>query len=202
MTKTQKQIQSEQTQQKIIEAATQLFVRKGFYGTSISDLAQATSLTKGALYHHFENKNAIFFAVIQTVRNTWHNEVARDVLKAKTAPSRLTALLDNHARLHKNNETICLVLNGLMMEMEGMNPEFMLALQEIYNELAQFIEHIIQKGQQAGEIKPDLDSRLVSLNIVGILRAIGCSGIFNHMDVEYEAMTETLKQMLLDGLRP
>ena len=68
MSKTQKQIQSEQTQEKIIEAATQLFVRKGFYGTSISDLAQATDLTKGALYHHFENKEAIFFAVIESVR--------------------------------------------------------------------------------------------------------------------------------------
>ena len=202
MSKTQKQIQSEQTQQKIIEAATQLFVRKGFYGTSISDLAQATGLTKGALYHHFENKDAIFFAVIQTVRDTWENEVARDVLEAKDAPTRLTLLLDNHARLLKKNETICLVLNGLMMEMEGINPEFMLALREIYGELTQFIEHIIKRGQKAGEIKSDLDPRLVSLNIVGMLRAIGCSRVFSHMDVEYAAMTENLKQILLNGLRP
>jgi AcrR family transcriptional regulator len=202
MSKTQKQIQSEQTQQKIIEAATQLFVRKGFYGTSISDLAQATGLTKGALYHHFENKDAIFFAVIQTVRDTWENEVARDVLKTKDAPSRLIVLLDNHAHLLKKNETICLVLNGLMMEMEGINPEFMLALKEIYGELTQLIEHIIKKGQKAGEIKSDLDPRLTSLNIVGMLRAIGCSRVFSHMEVEYAAMTENLKQMLLNSLRP
>ena len=183
MSKTRKQIQSEQTQQKIIAAATQLFVRKGFYGTSISDLAQATGLTKGALYHHFENKDAIFFAVIQTVRDTWEKEVARDVLEAGDAPTRLTVLLDNHARLLRKNETICLVLNGLMMEMEGINPEFMVALKEIYGELTQFIEHIIKKGQKAGEIKSDLDPRLVSLNIVGMLRAIGCSRVFSHMDV-------------------
>jgi AcrR family transcriptional regulator len=201
MAKTQKQIQSEQTQQKIIEAATQLFVRKGFYGTSISDLAQATGLTKGALYHHFENKDALFFAVIETVRDTWENEVARDVLEAKDAPTRLTVLLDNHARLLKKNETICLVLNGLMMEMEGINPEFMLALKEIYGELVRFIEHIIKKGQKAGQIKPNLDSQLAALNMVGMLRAVGCSRVFSHMDVEYDAMTETLKQMLLDGLR-
>ena len=63
MPKTQKQLQSEQTRQRIIEAAAQLFVRKGFYGTSIADLAQATGLTKGALYHHFENKDAIFDSI-------------------------------------------------------------------------------------------------------------------------------------------
>jgi phage-related protein len=75
-------------------------------------------------------------------------------------------------------------------------------LKEIYGELAQFIEHIIKKGQKAGEIKSDLDPRLVSLNIVGMLRAIGCSRVFSHMNVEYAAMTENLKQMLLNGLRP
>ena len=84
--KTQKQLQSEQTQQRIIKEATHLFVRKGFYGTSISDLAQATGLTKGAIYHHFENKDAIFFAVIEDVRQTWNNEVARDVMQEKDAP--------------------------------------------------------------------------------------------------------------------
>lgn len=201
MAKTQKQIQSEQTQQKIIEAATQLFVRKGFYGTSISDLAQATGLTKGALYHHFENKDALFFAVIETVRDTWENEVARDVLEARDALARLNILLDNHARLIRKDETICLVLSGLLMEMEGTNPEFMIALREIYSELARFVEHIIKKGQQTGQIKPELDSRLAALNIIGMLRAVGCSRLFSHMEVDYIAMTDTLKQMLLNSLR-
>jgi hypothetical protein len=78
----------------------------------------------------------------------------------------------------------------------------MLALQEIYAELTHFIEHIIKKGQQAGQIKPDLDARLVALNIVGTLRAVGCSRVFSRMEVEYAAMTRTLKKILLNGLLP
>jgi len=202
MEKTQKQLQSEQTQQRIIKEATHLFVRKGFYGTSISDLAQATGLTKGAIYHHFENKDAIFFAVIEDVRQTWNNEVARDVMQEKDAPTRLTVLLDNHAQLLRKNETICIVLNGLLMEMEGINPDFMLALKEIYEQLTYFVEHIITRGQKAGEIRADLDPRLAAVNIVGMLRATGCSRVFSHMEVDYIAMTNTLKKMLLDSLQP
>ncbi len=202
MPKTQRQLQSEQTRQKIIEAATQLFVRKGFYGTSMADLAQATGLTKGAFYHHFENKDALFFAVIETVRDTWDQGVARDVLEAnKDALTRLTILFDNHARLISQNDKLCLVLNGLIMEMEGVNPAFMTALQEIYADLTRFIEHIIKKGQAAGQVRSDLDARLTALNIVGMLRGVGCSRVFHWMDVDYADMTETLKQMLLDGLR-
>ena len=201
MSKTQKQIQSEQTQEKIIEAATQLFVRKGFYGTSISDLAQATDLTKGALYHHFENKEAIFFAVIESVRASWHNEVGREVLQAKDALTQLTTLLDSHTRLLQKKNAICVVMNVLMMEMEDINPKFTAALQEIYNELIEFVEHIIKKGQRSGQIKPNLDTRLTALNIVGVLKAIGCSQIFNYLEIDHTAMTETWKQILLNGLR-
>jgi AcrR family transcriptional regulator len=200
--KTQRQLQGEQTRQQIIEAATQLFVRKGFYGTSIADLARAVGLTKGALYHHFENKDAIFFAVIETVRSTWHEAVVRDVLKVKDAPSRMAVLIDAHSRLVSENKTLCLVLNGLITEMEGVNPAFLTALLEIYTELANFIGLIVKKGQEAGQVRPDLDAELIAISVVGMLREIGCSQMFNRMDVDCVALTETLKQLLLDGLQP
>ena len=202
MSKTQKQLQGEHTRQRIIEAAAKLFVRKGFYGTSIADLAQATGLTKGALYHHFENKDALFFAVVGAVRETWREAVARDVLNAGDALTRLAVLLDNHARLISENETLCLVLSGLTMEMDGINPTFMAILQEIHTDLILFIERIIQKGQAAGQVRPDLDARLTALNIVGMLGGIGCCPILKHISGDYAAMIMTLKQMLLDGLRP
>ena len=200
MSKTQKQLQSERTRQRIIEAAAQLFVRKGFYGTSIADVAQATGLTKGALYHHFENKDALFFAVIEMVRDAWQEAVVRDVLKAGDALARLAVLFDNHTRLVSENETLCLVMRSLAAEMDDTNPTFMAALQEVYDDLALFIERIIQKGQTAGQVRPDLDARLMALNIVGILRT-GCCRILNRMSAGHTVRMATLKQVLLDGLR-
>ena len=200
MSKTQKQIQSEQTRQQIISAASLLFVRKGFFGTSIADLAKATGLTKGALYHHFENKDAIFFAVIKSVRQTWNEKVVRDVLSTKDAQTRLTTLIENHTRLLCENEHLCLLLNGLIMEMDEINPQFLAALLEIYTDLTQFITGIIKKGQDAEQIRADLDARMAALNIVGMLRGIGCSPVFKQMNVDYAELAATLNQILLDGL--
>lgn len=202
MAKTQRQLQGEQTRQRIIEAAAQLFVRRGFYGTSIADLAQATGLTKGALYHHFENKDALFFAVIEMVRDTWNDAVARDVLQVKNALDRLAILFDSHARLISENEILCLVLSGLEMEMEGVNSAFMTALQEIYDELTQFIARIIEKGQALGQVRPDVDARLMAFNIVGMLKGSGCSRLLKRMSGDYLAMMAVLKQMVLDSLQP
>jgi len=202
MTKTQKQLQGEQTRQRIIDAAAQLFVSKGFYGTSIADLAQATDLTKGALYHHFENKDAIFFAVVNDVRDIWHKIVVRDVLKAEGALARIGVLLDNHARCINENETLCLVLNGLIAEMDGLNPTFMTALQKLYDDLTGFIERIVRKGQTTGQVRSDLDARLVAINIVGMMRGGGCARILNRLGADYTARMATLKQMILASLRP
>ena len=54
------------TKQKILEAALELFSVHGYEATSISQLAEAVGIRKASLYSHFENKQAILDALIQT----------------------------------------------------------------------------------------------------------------------------------------
>ena len=54
------------TKQKILEAALELFSVQGYEATSISQLAKAVGIRKASLYSHFENKQAILDALIQT----------------------------------------------------------------------------------------------------------------------------------------
>jgi len=56
------QSKSERTRQFIIEKTAPIFNEKGYAGTSISDLTDATGLTKGSIYGNFENKDAVAVA--------------------------------------------------------------------------------------------------------------------------------------------
>lgn len=47
----------------LLDAATALFAERGYAGTSIDDVAAAAGMTKGAVYHHFAGKAALFEAV-------------------------------------------------------------------------------------------------------------------------------------------
>ncbi|MGH3328155.1 MAG: TetR/AcrR family transcriptional regulator [Streptomycetales bacterium] len=55
---------SEATREGLLESALQLFAERGYIRTSLDDIASAARVTKGALYHHFGGKQALFEAVL------------------------------------------------------------------------------------------------------------------------------------------
>lgn len=202
MTKTQKQLQSEQTRQQIIDTAARLFASRGFDGTSMSDLAAAAGLTKGAFYHHFESKDALFFAVVQSVQDKWVNAVGTEVMQAPHALDQIMILLTNHARLLHQEPTLCLVMHGLTAEMEETNPGFLTALHEVYQGMIGFIQELLQRGQAQQQVRTDVDAQLMAVNLVGLLRGVSCFSVLGDMGLDCVAVIEALKPVLLEGLRP
>jgi TetR/AcrR family transcriptional repressor of nem operon len=199
--KTQKMVQSEQTRERLLYEATRLFARKGYFGTSIADLAAAAEITKGAIYHHFESKEAVFFAVIENIRRTWESTVARRVVDSMDSITALSALFEGQTLLFKENENFCMALNAMMMEMEGVNPDFHAALQRIYSEFSEFIAGTIARGQQEQRVRSDLDPRIFALALVGTLRGAGCSrAMFERMGADFVDMMDTLKKVIIKGL--
>jgi AcrR family transcriptional regulator len=55
------------TRQRILDAAFMEIYRNGFQGMRLDDVLAVTGLTKGALYHHFPNKRALGYAVVDEV---------------------------------------------------------------------------------------------------------------------------------------
>jgi AcrR family transcriptional regulator len=55
---------SEATRAALLEEATALFAARGYAGTSLEDVATASQVTRGAVYHHFASKQALFEAVL------------------------------------------------------------------------------------------------------------------------------------------
>jgi AcrR family transcriptional regulator len=203
MEKTQKMIQSEETRKLILAQSTRLFAKKGYYATSIADISNATGLTKGALYHHFESKEAIFFSVLENIRLTWATTIGSRLNSSQDIVSVFSTLIDGHTVLFEENESFCLALNAMMMEMEGVNSTFQEAMQNIYREFTGFIEEIVTKGQQAGQIRADLEPHLLAFTLVSSLRGAGCSrAMFTRMGVDFGSMMTTLKKLIIQGLRP
>jgi AcrR family transcriptional regulator len=70
--KSRRELYSEATRAALLDEATALFAERGYAGTSLEDVASASRVTRGAVYHHFASKQALFEAVLdrQEVRVT------------------------------------------------------------------------------------------------------------------------------------
>lgn len=82
---------SEATQTALIAAATELFAAKGYAATGREEIAERAGVTRGALYHHFGSKLAIFRAVVEDVERRVTERVALAGVRGATARDRLTA---------------------------------------------------------------------------------------------------------------
>src|SRR5215475_6986219 len=62
--KSRRELYSEATRAALLDEATMLFAERGYAGTSLEDVASASQVTRGAVYHHFASKQALFEAVL------------------------------------------------------------------------------------------------------------------------------------------
>jgi AcrR family transcriptional regulator len=62
--KSRREMYSEATRAALLEEATALFAARGYAATSLEDVASASQVTRGAVYHHFASKRALFEAVL------------------------------------------------------------------------------------------------------------------------------------------
>jgi len=65
--KSRREQYSEATRNALLEAATALFFERGFGRTALEDVAAAAQVTRGAVYHHFANKQQLFEAVLEAL---------------------------------------------------------------------------------------------------------------------------------------
>jgi TetR/AcrR family transcriptional regulator, transcriptional repressor for nem operon len=151
---------AEKTRQHIIEQTAPVFNCKGFAGTSLADLTEKTGLTKGALYGHFENKEAIAAAAFQYAMTKVRALVRTKVGAYETYQSQLMALLDFYAEYVFEPPVAggCPLLNAAVevdddhLSMRG------IVAKEIV-QTVEFIETLLVNGKTAGEFKGDTKAR-------------------------------------------
>jgi AcrR family transcriptional regulator len=80
--KNRKQAQSDATRAELISVARKLFAEKGYADTGTEEIVQRAGVTRGALYHHFRDKEALFEAVFEQVEQ----EFVRKLMQASASP--------------------------------------------------------------------------------------------------------------------
>lgn len=164
------------TRQRILDSAFAEIYRHGFRAASVDRILADTGLTKGALYHHFPNKAALGYAVVEEligghIRSTW-----LEPLEASDDPiTALSGLVGGMTEEQISQMCDCgCPLNNLAQEMSPVDDEFRKRIAAVFTMWREGIADRLRRGQSDGLVKKDLDcEQAASFVVAGIEGASG-----------------------------
>jgi TetR/AcrR family transcriptional repressor of nem operon len=145
---------AERTTAYIIETVAPIFNKHGYVGTSMSDLTEATGLTKGAIYGNFENKEALALSAFEHNRNMLLQAIDEKLETGHEALAKLYSLLN----FYKQYDVFTLPMGGCPLlnvgvDAQGNNKLLAAAVRETIKEIEGKIALVLENGSKQNEIK-------------------------------------------------
>ena len=193
----------DKTRQTLLRAAFDEMYRHGFQGASLDRLLQDTEVTKGALYHHFKNKQELGYAVIEEVIRPIVVTEWREAL-AETDDPLESIMRIIKARLASRGEEAAICgcpLNNLAMEMSPIDEGFRIRIQGLFDSWRRGIASALRRGQAHGKVRQDLDADQIATFILASIEGTISLGK-NAQSLEVFQRSFAGLELFLESLRP
>lgn len=153
------------SRQRILDAAATVFARVGYDRARMADVVEASGMTKGSVYFHFENKEALAVAVLTEKHAQWLDRVQMRLASAPAGRGRLKELLPAMLELHRDDPDAW-VISRLTQNLAEMAETRALAA-ELTRSWIDTVANIIRDGQYSNDMDVTVDPELLATVLVG-----------------------------------
>ena len=194
--------QSAAKRRRILDGALKAFARKGFYNTKISEIATEAGVADGTIYLYFKNKDDLLISVFED-RMEWIIKRLNHELELIQGgfAEKLSAFIRLHFLLALEDRDLAEFITVELRQSakfvkEYSNPKF--------GDYLKILQRLLERAQAAGELRRDLDARLIGRAIFGALDEVLLQlSLSAKVDVEeIDRRAAALSKMFLGGLKP
>jgi AcrR family transcriptional regulator len=152
------------TRDRLLLAASELFARDGYEGTSIGDIAHRAGVGVGTVYHHFEDKRSLLLELL-TAREAVPliDEAEERPLSIIGETSDRRAAIEKVIRVFAEIRREGPTLEGAAVDLARRDPAVRGQCERITRAREDFLRRNIEGGQQAGRVRADLDATSAAL---------------------------------------
>ncbi len=159
----------ETTREKILDAARELFNRKGFNAATVSDLVAATGVKKGCLYFHFPGKEAIAREVFQEAAGAF-----MEFLDSSLGGANPGAALDNFFSSALEKHIAAGFVGGCLfgntaLEVSDSDPEFTMLVERFFDDWTNRLSAVAEKAQLKGQLRGDIPAQVVARQVIATI---------------------------------
>jgi AcrR family transcriptional regulator len=190
------QHRGEETRGRILDAAVKKFAIAGYDAASVDEICGEAGVSKGAFYHHFPSKQAVFLALMQG----WLAiiDVGMEAVRKETVPESLVTMTN--------------LLPGVFAAAENRLPMFLefwlqasrdetvwKAIIAPYRHYQEYFSKLIKDGMKEGSLKP-VDSQVAAQVIVSLAVGLVLQGVLDPHGADWEKTARESMQILMNGL--
>lgn len=151
-----------QTKKEILETAKKLFMQKGYIAVTMSDLCDATGLSRGGLYRYFSSTSDVFVALLTSDKDNWEDETQKAIDAGFSAIKMLSYYFDQvNIGISEGEGRLSLAI----YEYERNEQDKEGFLSKRYTYAVDMMERILQYGQARGELN-DFDTHSEAVHLV------------------------------------
>lgn len=185
--------------ERILAGALKAFARKGFYNTKVSEIAGEAGVADGTIYLYFKNKDDLLISLFED-RMEWvigRLESELDTIDGG-AFDKLVRAVEMHFQLAADEPelaefiTVELRQSAKFMK-EYKNPRFM--------DYLRILEGLVLEGQEEGQIREDLDARLIGRALFGALDEVLLVLTLASSPAGVQEKTRQVTEFFIEGLR-
>jgi len=184
------------TRDRILQAALSVFARKGYHRAAVDDIVHASGTSKGAVYHHFPNKEALFLALVDEFAARLAEAIAGAVRDSHGALGKVEAALraglETFARHHE-------LARILLLESVSLGPAYQAKRAEVHGRFAALIQAYLDQAVAEGAIPP-IDTRVATLAWLGAVNEVVIQWLSGDEPDLLERVVPALTPMLLRSI--
>jgi len=169
---------SNETREKIIEAARKLFSEKGYDGVSMEDIAQASGVRKSLIYYYFPSKEILFEEIWIGVIDELENELFHEVENEKSIVAAIKRLIRKYVEFTLNKSELSKLIARERMNVLESGSNLSKAKRR-YIDLLGKVEKIFEKGKEENvlnDIEPSTAAEIIStvdsISRKGLLKSV------------------------------
>ncbi len=181
----------------VLDAAAAVFAEKGYHGASTGDISARLGIRQGSLYYYFRSKEEALEQVCLIGVQGFVERVEAIAASERPALAKVRAAVTEHLKaLERRRDYVVTFIH----QRQHLPAERRRAIAAQSRRYERVVEDILRDGVEAGEIRADLDCRLMTLALIGMCNAVSVWPARDTGDV-LDRVVETINRILVEGIR-
>jgi AcrR family transcriptional regulator len=182
----------EGTRGRIVEAALSVFSRKGYHDTSVDEIVWESRTSKGAVYFHFPNKQALFLSLVDKFADLLERRVTEAISAETTGIRRVSAALQACLETFGRYRPLAKIM---LVQAVGLGAIFEEKRLEVHQRFVELIRVNLDQAIAEGDVAP-IDSEVVATAWMGAINEVVIQWVYTGQP-DPERIIGTMRPMLL-----